>query len=127
MCGQKKKRKIGSNTKNLKVVPFLPPWAIVEQDWIPSTVTPSHVQKLMKHGLMSVVELKACQVPVDPAFPALVEGDVESFTAFYEWGFGMPSHQFLCLLLRYYVLKLHHLTPSGVLHIVASWLCVRPT
>jgi hypothetical protein len=29
----------------------------------------------------------------------------------------MYPHQFLCLLLRYYGLDLHHLTPSGVLHI----------
>jgi hypothetical protein len=31
----------------------------------------------------------------------------------------MPPHQFLRSLLRYYGLELHHLTPSGVLHITA--------
>jgi hypothetical protein len=40
-----------------------------------------------------------------------------SFMAFYERGFGMPLHWFLRSLLRYYGLELHHLTPSGVLHI----------
>jgi hypothetical protein len=44
---------------------------------------------------------------------------VVSFTVFYEWGFGMPPHRFLCSLLRCYCLELHYLTPSGVLHIVA--------
>jgi hypothetical protein len=73
----------------------------------------------MKHGIMSVAELKAYRVPTDPAFPAPVEGYVVSFTTFYEWGFSMLSHQFIHLLLRYYGLELHHLTPSGVLHIVA--------
>jgi hypothetical protein len=68
---------------------------------------------------MLVAELKSYRVPTDPAFPAHAEGDVVSFMTFYEWGFGMPSHQFLHLLLRYYGLELHHLTPSGVLHIVA--------
>jgi hypothetical protein len=40
-----------------------------------------------------------------------------AFMAFYERGFGMPPHPFLRLLLWYYGLELHHLTPSGVLHI----------
>jgi hypothetical protein len=29
----------------------------------------------------------------------------------------VPSHRFLHLLLQFYDLELHHLTPSGVLHI----------
>jgi hypothetical protein len=44
---------------------------------------------------------------------------VVSFASFYEWGFGMPPHWFLCSLLQYHGLELHHITPSGVLHIVA--------
>jgi hypothetical protein len=44
---------------------------------------------------------------------------VVSFVAFYERGFSMPLHWFLHLLLWHYDLELHHLTPSGVLHIVA--------
>jgi hypothetical protein len=31
----------------------------------------------------------------------------------------MPSHRLLHLLLQFYSLELHHLTPSGVPHIVA--------
>jgi hypothetical protein len=49
---------------------------------------------------------------------------VVSFMAFYERGFGMPLHPFLRLLLLYYDLELHHLTPSEVLHIaifVTPW------
>jgi hypothetical protein len=42
-----------------------------------------------------------------------------SFVAFYEQGFGMPTHQLLRLLLQYYSFELHNLTPSGVLHIAA--------
>jgi hypothetical protein len=66
-----------------------------------------------------VVEHVACCVPVDPTFPAPVKGYMVSFVAFYEWGFGTPSHRFLRLLLQYYNLELHNLTPSGVLHIAA--------
>jgi hypothetical protein len=32
-------------------------------------------------------------------------------------GFGVLLHRFLHLLLQFYGLELHHLTPSGVLHI----------
>jgi hypothetical protein len=68
---------------------------------------------------MVVTELEACRVPEDHAFPAPAERYVVSFVAFYERGFGTPLHRFLHSLLRYYGLRLHHLTPSGVLHIAA--------
>jgi hypothetical protein len=43
---------------------------------------------------------------------------VVAFAAFYERGFGVPSHRFLRSLLQYYGMELHHLTPSGILHIM---------
>jgi hypothetical protein len=92
---------------------------MAEQHWTPSTVTLGHPQKLVKQGFMTAVELGACCVLEDPTFPAPAEGYVVSFMAYYERGFGTPAHQFLCLLLLYYGLELHHLTPSGVLHIAA--------
>jgi hypothetical protein len=51
-----------------------------------------HLQKLVKQGFMMVAELAVCRVPKDPTFPAVVEGYLVSFMAFYEQGFGMPSH-----------------------------------
>jgi hypothetical protein len=92
---------------------------MAEQDWTSSTVMLSHLQKLMMHGFMSAVELVACRVLEDLAFPVPTKGYMVSFMAFYERGFGMPPHQFLRSLLRYYGLELHHLTPSRVQHIVA--------
>jgi hypothetical protein len=71
---------------------------MAEQDWTPSTVTPGHLQKLMKHGFMAAVKLEAYCVPEDPAFPAPMEGYVVSFVAFYERGFDMPLHRFPCSL-----------------------------
>jgi hypothetical protein len=73
---------------------------------------PSYMQKLLKHGFMAAVELEACHVLEDPAFPAPTEGYMVSFVTFYERGFGMPPHRFLHSLLRYYGLELHHLTRS---------------
>jgi hypothetical protein len=77
-----------------------------------------HLQKLEKQGFMTSVELVACRVPEDPALPTPVGGYVVSFVVFYEWGFGTPPPWFLCSLLWYYGLEQHHLTPSGVLHIM---------
>jgi hypothetical protein len=76
-----------------------------------------HMQKLVKWGFMTVTELVECHVLEDPVFPMHEEGYVVSFMAFYKWGFDTPSHRFLRSLLQYYSLELHHLTPSGVLHI----------
>jgi hypothetical protein len=73
----------------------------------------------MSLGYMIVVELATYRVPKDPASPAPVGGYVVACTAFYDQGFGVPSHQFLLSLLRSYDLKLHHLTPSRILYMVA--------
>jgi hypothetical protein len=120
--GQKEERERKGNRENtgiLEVLLPLPPRAMAEQDSTPSTVTLGHLQKLMKQGFMMAVELRVCCVPEDPAFPTPTEGYVVSFAAFYDRGFGMPPLGFLHLLLRYYDLLLHHLTPLGVLHIAA--------
>jgi hypothetical protein len=46
--------------------------------------------------------------------------------AFYERGFGAPSHWFLHSLLQFYGLELHHLTSSGILHMVAFVTLCEP-
>jgi hypothetical protein len=113
-----REKEIGSrNTGIVKVLPFLPPRAMVEQDWTPSTVMLGHLQKFMRHGFMLAAELETYWVLKDPALLAPTEGYVVSFMAFHERGFGVPPHPFLHSLVRYYGLELHHLAPSGVLHI----------
>jgi hypothetical protein len=54
-----------------------------------SSVTPTYLEKLMKHGFMVVAEHEACRVPEDLASRTPVEGYMVSFTAFYERGLGM--------------------------------------
>jgi hypothetical protein len=51
--------------------------------------------------------------------PAPVGGYVVASMAFHEWGFGVPSHRFLCSLLWSYDMDLHHLTPLRILHMAA--------
>jgi hypothetical protein len=96
--GQKKgesergKRKIGGNTRILKVLPLPLSLATAEQDWTPSIVMLSHLQKLMKHGFLSAAELETYWMPEDPTLPTSADGYMESFMAFYEWGFKAPPH-----------------------------------
>jgi hypothetical protein len=74
-----------------------------------------HLQNLISQGYMIAVKLATCRVPEDLAFPAPARGYVVACAVFYERGFGVPSHQFLCSLLQFYDLELHHLTSSGIL------------
>jgi hypothetical protein len=46
-----------------------------------------------------------------PCISSPVEGYIVACTTCYERGFGVPSHRFLCSLLQFYDLELHHLTP----------------
>jgi hypothetical protein len=41
---------------------------------------------------MTAMELATYRVPEDLMFPVTMEGYVVTFVAFYERGFGVPSH-----------------------------------
>jgi hypothetical protein len=82
--GESKEEKGNRKKYRVAVGAALPPSVMAEQDWTSSTVTLSHMQKLMKHGFMSMVELEAYLVSEDPAFPMPVEGYVVFFAAFYK-------------------------------------------
>jgi hypothetical protein len=84
-----------------------------------SEVTQENLEKLMSQGYMTMMELATSRVPKDPASPTAVGGYVVARVVFYERGISVPSHQFLHSLLRSYDLELHHLTPSGILHMAA--------
>jgi hypothetical protein len=86
--------------------------------WSMSVVTLEHLQNLVSLGYMTTMELATCCVPEDPVSPVPAGGYVVAYVAFYERGLGVPSHRFLCSLLQFYGLDPHHLTPSGILHMV---------
>jgi hypothetical protein len=46
-------------------------------------VTLGHLESLANQGFMVAMELTACRVLEDPAFPTPVKGDVVTFVAFY--------------------------------------------
>jgi hypothetical protein len=49
---------------------------MAEQDWTPSTVTLSHLQKLVKHEFLLAVELETCRLPEDHVLPAPEHGSL---------------------------------------------------
>jgi hypothetical protein len=92
---------------------------MVESSWLASEVTREYLQNFISKGYMTAVEFATCLVPAGPISHAPTEGFIVVCAAFYEWGFGLPLPRFLHSLLWSYVLELHHLTPSGILHMVA--------
>jgi hypothetical protein len=100
---------------------------MAESGWPASEITQEYLQNLVSQGYLTVAELATCRVPTDPASPASVRGYVVACSAFYERGFGAPSHRLLHLLLQFYGSELHHLTPSEVLHIARPTWGLSPT
>jgi hypothetical protein len=68
---------------------------------------------------MTAVKLMTCLVPEDPVSPFLAGGYIMACAAFYEQGFGVQSQRFIHSMLQFYSLELHHLTPTGILHMSA--------
>jgi hypothetical protein len=87
--------------------------------WSMSVVMQEHLQNLMSLGYMIAAKLATCRVPEDPTSHVPTGGYVVACTAFYERGFGVPSHRFLRSLLQFYGLELYHMTRSGILHMAA--------
>jgi hypothetical protein len=52
---------------------------------------------------------------------------VVSFICFHERGFGVPANTFMCMLLHYYRLELHHLGPNAVAQAAILRRSVRAT
>jgi hypothetical protein len=52
--------------------------------------------------------------PTNHREPTPLEGYVVSFDAFHERGLRMPLSRFMRVLLHYYGVELHHLTPNSV-------------
>jgi hypothetical protein len=92
---------------------------LLELSWPASEVTQEHLQNIVSNGYMIAAEFATCLVPVDHVSPTLAKEYIVVCAAFYERGFSVPSSQFLHSLLQSYGLYLHHLTPSGILHMAA--------
>jgi hypothetical protein len=92
---------------------------MADSSWPASEVAWEYLQELVSKGYMTTAKFATCLVPAGPVSPAPVEGFIVVCAAFYERGFGLPLHRFLHSLLLSYGLELHHVTPSGILHMTA--------
>jgi hypothetical protein len=86
--------------------------------WARSSVTERKLEDLVRDGLLwpraSRTQLEWSVPPSDPREPAPPEGNVVSFMAFHERGFGVPASPFMRALLHYYKVELHHLSPNSI-------------
>jgi hypothetical protein len=92
---------------------------MAESGWPASEVMREHLQNLVSWRSRESDRVSTCRVHEDPTSPPPRGGYVVACVAFYERGYGMPSHLFLHFLLQFYGLELHYLTPLGILHIAA--------
>jgi hypothetical protein len=77
----------------------------------------NHLRGMRKEGLLSTSN--EGRVPDNcPPILSPLPNELISVVAFHERGLRLLPHEFLHELLIYYGLESHHLTPSGVLHIV---------
>jgi hypothetical protein len=75
------------------------------------------MEELLSRGLLLArTMVEVWWLPDVHDSPAPPAGYVVSFTVFHKWGFASPPHQFLCGLLDYYKIELHHLNQNGIQH-----------
>jgi hypothetical protein len=72
---------------------------MVGQGYITLEATQEYLQNLLSQWYMIAAELATCRMPEDPSSPMPMGGYVMACVVFYECGFRVPSHRFLCSLL----------------------------
>jgi hypothetical protein len=86
--------------------------------WANSSVTEKRLEELVRDGLLrpktSRTQPEWRAPPFDHREPAPLEGYVVSFICFHERGFDVPASPFMRVLLYYYKVELHHLTPTAI-------------
>jgi hypothetical protein len=87
-------------------------------DWAASSVTERRLEELVEDGLLrprtSRSQPEWIAPPPGHREPVPPEGYMVSFVCFQEQGFGVPASIFMCVLLHYYRVELHHLAPNAV-------------
>ena len=87
--------------------------------WYRYDVTHVRMVGLIKHGLLrGRTDAAEWLVPGCEDALAPPDGYVVSFTPFHEHGLMVPPHPFFRGLLHHYQIKLQHLNPNRIQHIV---------
>jgi Putative gypsy type transposon len=72
---------------------------------------------LVRKGFLPSREISGARAPADPNDPTPGDGEALVLGCFFERGLGLPVHGFVRGLLYSYQIQLHHLNPTGILHI----------
>ena len=102
--------------------------------WCHSDITFQRMEGLVHRGLLYAwTSVEEWLLLGKEDLPSPPDGYIVLFTHFYEHGFATPAHKFLRGLLHYYKIKLQHLNPNGIQHMVAfvvlceGFLRISPT
>jgi hypothetical protein len=87
--------------------------------WMKSSVERETINEMrVKAVILEEVEAMGWRIPSRTEVePRPKDTEVVSFTDFHYFGFGLLGHPLLKWLLHYYGLRLHDLTPEGILHL----------
>jgi hypothetical protein len=75
-----------------RALSLLPFYSMVGLGLSASVVMQQHLQNLVSLGYRTTAELATYRVPKDPTSPVPVGGYIMANLAFFERGFGVPSH-----------------------------------
>ena len=79
------------------------------------------MEGLVRRGLLHTrTSAKEWLLPGEEDLPSPPDGYIVSFAHFHERRFVTLAHRFLRGLLHYYKIKLQHLNPNGIQHMVVS-------
>src|SRR4051812_25644442 len=89
---------------------------VTDGGWRRLETRESDLRKLRERGLIPQ-DREAVKLPGNEVIPSPPSGYRVMFLAFVLRGFYFPVHDFLCGLLFFYGIQLHHLSPNSLLHI----------
>ena len=95
-----------------------------DEGWEPSKCSRSDLESLVKQGFLASESVIQWRPAFGDARPYENTGEIVGFLPYFERGLGLPCSNFVSVLLYYYGIQLHHLTPNSFVHkIVFVHLC----
>ena len=90
------------------------------EPWCRSDITLQRIEGHVRRSLLCArTAIEEWWLPGEEDMPSPLDSYVVSFVHFHERGFATPAHKIIRGLLHYYQIKLQHLNPNGIQHMVA--------
>src|SRR5438105_12339445 len=90
----------------------------LEEAWSKSTVMEKELEKMVTDLVLPEKDLIGWRVAFGESFSTANTGEIIVFEHFFYRGFALPTNAFFHGLLHWYRIKLVHLNPNSILHII---------